>query len=376
MSFIPLTLGPILFDETSLETPEALAEGLTVLMAIHDFPGGVRTVQTFGIFADPIRFRGKISRPDALDRILQMKAVVAAQQPLQFIFGPLSWVGFVRKFVPVVLSQWRGEYEVEFVPVVDLTLGSQDDGTPSDEQQLNDQTSAIQSATGATPSGTTIIAPAGSPLAQQLDSNPGAFTSGGYSFGPAFDPNTGVAVDGSDGNLFAAAGSPVAQQLDANPSAFTSNGMSFGPAYVAAPDGNPLPTQLAAPVGGLLGSVNAGMANAGGVVANLAPADALTIANNAQALSVASSAIVASTAASAGLVATAAMLGARASVISSIVSAASAPRWTLNIINPNLMLLASQYYGDASQWETIAAANGLADPQPLGQFQLTIPAAP
>ena len=47
----------------------------------------------------------------------------------------------------------------------------------------------------------------------------------------------------------------------------------------------------------------------------------------------------------------------------------------LNVINPNLMALAAQYYGDATQWRTIANANGLTDPQPIGQFTLQIPSA-
>jgi hypothetical protein len=46
---------------------------------------------------------------------------------------------------------------------------------------------------------------------------------------------------------------------------------------------------------------------------------------------------------------------------------------TINVINPNLMALAAQYYGDATQWRTIAYANNLTDPQPIGQFSLVIP---
>lgn len=45
----------------------------------------------------------------------------------------------------------------------------------------------------------------------------------------------------------------------------------------------------------------------------------------------------------------------------------------INVINPNLMALAAQYYGDATKWRIIADANGLTDPQPTGQFSLNIP---
>jgi hypothetical protein len=258
------------------------------------------------------------------------------------------------------------------VPVVDATLPLQDSGEPSDEQQLNDQTSGIQDQTGATQSGG-VLAQAGSPLAQQLDANPEAFSSGGYSFGPVYQANADGTPIAGDGD---ALDSPTVSQNGNQPQGtFSSGGTTFGPDYVAASDGTPIPTQMAAPTGALLGAVTSGMANAGGVVANISTADAAAISSSAQAVSSVSAAIVASALPSAALVYNAAMLGARAAVISSIVGGSSRARWTLNVVNPNLMLLAAQYYGDATQWATIANANGLTDPQPLGQFQLTIPAA-
>lgn len=70
--------------------------------------------------------------------------------------------------------------------------------------------------------------PAGSPLAQQLDTQPGAFTYNGVTYGPPIN------VD-QNGNETAApppvipAGSPLANQLDSNPGGFTSGGVTWGP---------------------------------------------------------------------------------------------------------------------------------------------------
>lgn len=49
---------------------------------------------------------------------------------------------------------------------------------------------------------------------------------------------------------------------------------------------------------------------------------------------------------------------------------------TIYATNPNLQRIAAQYYGDATQWRTIATASGISppDPLPVGQFTLTIPA--
>lgn len=66
---------------------------------------------------------------------------------------------------------------------------------------------------------------------------------------------------------------------------------------------------------------------------------------------------------------------ARILAIQTIFSSAATPVTTIQAINPNLYLLAAQYYGDATQWQTIASANGLTDPQPIGTYTLTIPPA-
>lgn len=64
---------------------------------------------------------------------------------------------------------------------------------------------------------------------------------------------------------------------------------------------------------------------------------------------------------------------ARIQAIQTIMTASQAAVAVVQVINPNLVTLASVYYGDYTQWRTIADANGLSDPQPLGSFSLTIP---
>ena len=49
------------------------------------------------------------------------------------------------------------------------------------------------------------------------------------------------------------------------------------------------------------------------------------------------------------------------------------PITTITVTNPNLLTLASQYYGDSSLWPLIAAANNLQDQFPIGTFTLVIP---
>jgi nucleoid-associated protein YgaU len=66
-------------------------------------------------------------------------------------------------------------------------------------------------------------------------------------------------------------------------------------------------------------------------------------------------------------------IAARVRAIQNIMTDAAPPVTVIHTINPNLMVLSAQYYGDATKWRTIANANGLADPQPVGSYNLTIP---
>jgi hypothetical protein len=69
----------------------------------------------------------------------------------------------------------------------------------------------------------------------------------------------------------------------------------------------------------------------------------------------------------------AADIASRAQAIQNLMTVAQPPVASIQTINPNLFVLSAQYYGDATQWRTIANANGLADPQPIGSYNLTIP---
>ncbi|MDE2024866.1 MAG: hypothetical protein KGJ07_00055 [Patescibacteria group bacterium] len=47
----------------------------------------------------------------------------------------------------------------------------------------------------------------------------------------------------------------------------------------------------------------------------------------------------------------------------------------ITVNNISLFYLAAKYYGDATEWTTIAEANGLYDPMIIDTIQLTIPSA-
>lgn len=49
---------------------------------------------------------------------------------------------------------------------------------------------------------------------------------------------------------------------------------------------------------------------------------------------------------------------------------------TVTVVNTTLFHVAALYLGDATLWDLVATANGLADPQVIGTMQLVLPLVP
>ncbi len=63
-------------------------------------------------------------------------------------------------------------------------------------------------------------------------------------------------------------------------------------------------------------------------------------------------------------------------VINLLLQNSTVAGWQVQLVNPDLPALAAQYYGDATLWTSIARANSMSDPTPVGTFNLIIPANP
>lgn len=136
-----------------------------------------------------------------------------------------------------------------------------------------------------------------------------------------------------------------------------------------------LMTALTEPTSSLLSTVAGSLAQASGIVSAIGPSNVALITAGAGALVSAATPYFNATNPQNSYMARAAAN--RAQAISGVVAApALATPRTIQVTNPNLPRLAAQYLGSANQWTTIAAANGLNDPLPIGSFILTIPAAP
>ena len=133
-------------------------------------------------------------------------------------------------------------------------------------------------------------------------------------------------------------------------------------------------TAIGGPVGFMVSQVLSIMAASGGTIANITGSDRQAVYQSS--LSALAALQPYQTSSNAVLSSPAADAASRVTAIQNIMTAAQPALTTIRTVNPNLLVLAAQYYsGDYSKWRVIAAANGLADPQPTGSFNLTIPRA-
>lgn len=143
---LTLQLGEVTFEPLFLEVPEHFGSlGGDQIIAQHDFPGGTRTQQTYGAFPAEIEWRGLLTGPLALDRIAEIDRIRVAAEPVILSYGPKQWDGRVVTFTPRVRHQWLIEYEIRFLPLVDLTAPDPSLPLSTPEAQLFEQIYSLES---------------------------------------------------------------------------------------------------------------------------------------------------------------------------------------------------------------------------------------
>ena len=151
-----------------------------------------------------------------------------------------------------------------------------------------------------------------------------------------------------------------------------SNESSSFDGIVAGTDGLALPSALTTAAAAVQTALQSALLNGDGTVAGILGADALAVQQAVQAFQILAAPYAESTDATQASPTIDAI--AWATTIATTVSNVPTSVAVLRLINPNLFSLAQQYYGDATQWPAIASASGIQpDPQPIGQFTITIP---
>ncbi len=290
---IPFAIGGV--PLVDVEVPQNLEFiGGTQRLEVHNFPGGIRTIQALGGFPpDQITWDGIFLGPTAWQRAYQFSQMRLQGQKVVLSYGSWQWEGVVEQFFVSVQHEFLNRYHITFIPEKDLS---------------------------------TLPPP----------------------------------VNTVDANLIVQM-TMMAISMNLPTSIF----------------GDDLPLTLSGPLNSLLSVTEGGLLAAGNDVNLL---DAGTVSNigyyNGQVQSAGGVILQPDSPVNPTLsmMASASYVMSAASILSNAVTQPAGPQATVAMINPNLMTLAAQYYGDASRWPAIASANGLVDPMPTGQYQITIPA--
>ncbi len=124
-------------------------------VAVHEFPGGKRTIQTFGSFPEAIAWSGLLQGPLSMFRAMQLDRLRVASEIVTLSYAAFAWTGYVVAFHASPATQFRIPYSMVFEPLQDQAGGSTPPtGGISPEASMLDQTTALQGFQGGVPMST------------------------------------------------------------------------------------------------------------------------------------------------------------------------------------------------------------------------------
>lgn len=115
----PLTIGN--FNLAGLEAPEHLNVGGQQRLAVHDFPGGIRTVQSLGAFPpQEISWEGTFLGTNSWTRAYELDRIRIVGESIELLFGTWGYSGKIRHLEIIVKHEWLCRYRIFFIPEKDL----------------------------------------------------------------------------------------------------------------------------------------------------------------------------------------------------------------------------------------------------------------
>lgn len=110
----PLTLGPVEF--AGLESPAEIQFGGRQRLAIHQFPGGGRTIDCLGSEDGPIQWTGILSGSNAYDRIRLLDGLRIAGAPVRLCWGNLTYTVIISECSFIYRQVYWVDYSISCIP--------------------------------------------------------------------------------------------------------------------------------------------------------------------------------------------------------------------------------------------------------------------
>ena len=139
----PFKIGDFLL--VGVEIPQQLdSVGGDQMLAVHNFPGGIRTIQSLGAFPpDVIRWDGVFLGSNAWNRAYQLDRFRIDGKKIPLTFGKWKFEGKIESFHVYIRNEWYCTYHLEFVPSKDLSSPPAPVNTSQAVEQLHQAFAAI-----------------------------------------------------------------------------------------------------------------------------------------------------------------------------------------------------------------------------------------
>lgn len=126
------------------EVPSDFPTGGTQAMAVHNFPGGTRTIQMYGAFpVTPVKWQGVLLGPDALDTNTELDRLRVIGETLTLEFGQVSWEGVIQSYHGDIKNESLINYTMEFMPQKDVGAAAGEPETDAPPESLLEQDDAV-----------------------------------------------------------------------------------------------------------------------------------------------------------------------------------------------------------------------------------------
>lgn len=124
MPDVVLKVGSVEFLD--MEAPAKFGDlGAVQALALHEFAGGIRSIQLFGSFPRPQRWSGILIGRDAHSRARTMKQLVTSGEATTLEWNGWSFFGIMAEFeIQATESLWELQYNALFEPAEDSSTGA------------------------------------------------------------------------------------------------------------------------------------------------------------------------------------------------------------------------------------------------------------
>jgi hypothetical protein len=139
-----LTLGGVVFNDQ--EIPSSLSGGGDQMLGAHKYPGGVRTVDTFGPDDKDLSWGGTFLDTSAETRCHQLDSMRRQGLPLTLTWSNFNYLVLIRSFTWTYQRPWQIPYRMVCFVLQDMNFPPDDISQDATGQAQNDVAAASANA--------------------------------------------------------------------------------------------------------------------------------------------------------------------------------------------------------------------------------------